>query len=399
MENRKPYGEFVAIIALLVSLTALAIDAMLPALSNMSDELGISHENDRQLIISFVFLGMAVGQFLFGPISDSLGRKSPVMVGLLLFTIGSIISAVSVNLEWMLVGRFIQGLGAAGPRTLSAAIVRDQFRGNAMARIMSLIMVVFILVPVLAPALGQGILLISHWRMIFWTFVGLSVTTSIWFWLRQPETLPPENRIPFSMAAIGTAGMEVVKHPVTRSYTLALSFVFAAFVGYLSTSQQILQELYGTGDLFAVYFSFLAFGIGCAAFVNSKLVMRFKITTLCRCALATLVVLSLLCLLFHVYRMPTLNEFMTYLIFCFFCFGILFGNLNAMAMEPMGHIAGMAAAVIGSVSTLISLFFGFFVGQAYDSTIIPLIISFALFPALALLAIHFTKAPDQSESH
>ncbi|NKB76195.1 MAG: MFS transporter [Gammaproteobacteria bacterium] len=348
MVKSKSYGEFVSIIALLVSLAALAIDTMLPALFEMADELGARRENDRQLIISLVFLGMACGQFLFGPISDSVGRKSPVMIGLLLFTIGSIISAIAISWEWMLMGRFVQGLGAAGPRTLASAIVRDQYSGNDMAKIMSLVMMVFIMVPVLAPALGQGILVVSNWRMIFWMFVGLSVIGSIWFWLRQPETLSKENRVPFSMAKIRSACWEVVSHRVTRGYTMALSLVFSGFVGYLSMSQQILQELYGTGDLFAFYFSLLALGIGGAAFANSKLVMHFKMALLCRYALSALVILSVCCLLFCLYRMPTLNELMFYLILCFFCFGILFGNLNAMAMEPMGHIAGMAAS-IGSV--------------------------------------------------
>ena len=388
--------EFVIIAALLVSLTALAIDTMLPALPQIAADLGVVESNDRQLVLSVLFLGMAIGQLLYGPISDVTGRRPMVMIGLALFIAGSLLVVVSTSFYAVLLGRFIQGLGAAGPRTLMVAIIRDRYVGNVMAKMTSLVMMVFITVPVLAPIIGQGILTIGSWRLIFWLFAALGLITSLWYWFRLPETLAPENRKTLSFHTMLGAFREVITNRFSASYTLCISLVFGAFIGYLSSSQQILQEQYQTGEYFAFYFSALALGIGFAAFVNSKLVMRFSLINLCRCALGFIVIAATGLWVLMAFRNPSLAELMGVFLPIFFCFGLLFGNLNAMAMQPMGHIAGMAAAVIGFISTGISLVLGYSIGQAYDGTLYPLILSFILCFGLALVILQWAGRTPQS---
>ena len=380
-------GEFVALTALMTSLVALSIDAMLPALPLISAELGVTDENDRQHVISMLFLGMAVGQILYGPVSDRIGRKVPVMVGLVLFILGSVLSAVATSFEWMLWGRFIQGLGAAGPRIVSVAIVRDQYEGNLMGKIMSLIMMVFILVPALAPGIGLGIMSLFNWRMIYWFFVLLALVASLWFWWRQPETLSEIRRVTYSAHSLVVACREVITNRFSGGYMLSAGLIFGAFIGYLNSAQQIFQELYGTGDWFALYFAVLALSIGFSSYVNSRLVTRLGMVFLTRHALIALTVLSVVFFVLCLWQTPALNVLMAYLILCFFCIGILFGNFNAMAMEPMGHIAGLASALIGSVTTLISLCLGYWVGALYDDSVLPLVTGFALLSGLSLVLV------------
>ena len=390
-------NEFILLMAVAMSMVALSIDAMLPALALMAFDLGVADENDRQLVITMVFLGLAAGQLIYGPVSDSVGRKAPMMVGLVLFAGGSLISVVAQNFTVMLFGRFLQGLGAAGPRTLSVAMIRDRSAGSEMARIMSLVMMVFILVPALAPGVGQLILLVAHWRMIFWLFVGLALFTLVWLGLRQPETLRRCDRSRLSWRGMYTAFVRAVGTRQTQVYTLAGGLVFGAFVGYLNSSQQILQERYALGDRFALYFAVLAFAIGFSSYFNSRLVGRFGLRFLCLCALTTMSGLSLGFLLYCWVQPPPLWGFMAYMLVCFFAIGILFSNFNALAMEPLGEIAGMAASLIGSVTTLLALGLGYVIGQLYNHSVIPLVGAFAVLSAGSLLLIVCTGGVAQRQ--
>ncbi|MEM7292063.1 MAG: MFS transporter, partial [Pseudomonadota bacterium] len=223
--------EFVALMALMTSYVALAIDIMLPALGVIGTDLGAARENDRQLILSVLFLGMALGQLVYGPISDSTGRKPVVLFGVLLFIAGCLISALAQNFTVMLIGRLMQGIGAAAPRNVIIAMIRDCYAGNAMAQIMSLIMAVFIFIPMIAPALGQGILWVTDWRAIFYAMLVLAVVTTLWFLIRQPETLLPEKRRPFAASQLIAALFEVFKTRSTMGFTISMSLVFGAFVG------------------------------------------------------------------------------------------------------------------------------------------------------------------------
>jgi DHA1 family bicyclomycin/chloramphenicol resistance-like MFS transporter len=350
-------------------------------------------DNDNQLIISLLFLGMAVGQMVYGPLSDSTGRKPAIYAGFGLFIIGCLLSLFATSFPVMLAGRVTQGLGAAGPRIVTVALVRDQYEGRAMARVMSFVMTVFILVPVIAPALGQGILIVAHWRAIFGLYLGLAVIASIWFALRQPETLAPVRRVPFSVPQLATAIREVFATRTALGYTVAAGLIFSAFLGYLNSAQQIFQVQYGLGRLFPLYFAVLALSLGSASFMNGRLVMRYGMRPLSMWALLTVGALSITfwVIAYALAGQPPLWALMIYFLMSFFCIGILFGNLNALAMEPLGHIAGVGAAVVGSLSILISLLLGTLIGQSYDGTILPLVGGFAILSVTSLATMWWTE--------
>ncbi|MDH3219263.1 MAG: multidrug effflux MFS transporter [Gammaproteobacteria bacterium] len=394
------FVEFVILIALIISMVALSIDAMLPALPVIAADLGVTRINDSQYVISVFFAGMALGQLFFGPLSDSIGRRPAIISGLVVFCAGCVLSLLATDFTQMLLGRFLQGLGASGPRIVSIALVRDRYRGREMARVMSFVMTVFILVPVFAPALGQGILLAADWRFIFATFLVMALLTGLWFWKRQPETLTHENRNAFSFAKLVIDIRVILRIRAALGYTLTMGFTFGAFLGYLSSSQQIFQVQYRLFELFPLYFGILACAIGFASLVNARLVMRFGMRRLSRLALLTISALSFLflvvVLLFEGH--PHLNLLMLYLLVVFFCFGILFGNLNAMAMEPLGHMAGLGSAVIGSISTLISVVFGVVVAGAYDNTVLPLVLGFAVLGLAGVLTMRWTETGAAPEN-
>lgn len=391
--NAPAFAEFVILIALIISLVALSIDAMLPALPAIAADLGVTRINDSQYVISVFFAGMAFGQLFFGPLSDSIGRRPAILAGLLLFAVGCVLSIVAVDFTQMLLGRLLQGLGASGPRIVSIALVRDQYKGREMARIMSFVMTVFILVPVFAPAVGQGILLVADWRFIFVMFLCLILIIGLWFWRRQPETLVRSKRIEFSFAQLIHDIRGILRIRAALGYTLTMGFIFGAFIGYLSSSQQIFQVQYQLNELFPVYFGILAAAIGCASLFNARLVMRFGMRRLSRIALISICLLSfpffLLALFFDGH--PQLYLLMLYLLIVFFSFGILFGNLNALAMEPLGQIAGLGSAVVGSISTLMSVVFGVIVADAYNNTVLPLVLGFAILSLAGLLVMRWTE--------
>lgn len=384
----KPMGrfEFIVLMAALMSMVALSIDAMLPALGIIGQDLNVANANDSQLIISSVFLGMAFGLIIYGPISDSFGRKKAIYLGVGIFLIGCLISIFAQDFEHMLIGRVLQGFGAAACRVVTIAMMRDKYDGKEMAKIMSLIMMVFIMVPALAPSVGQLILFVADWHGIFVVLFILALASVIWLHTRQDETLAVEKRAPFSLTNIKRGMIETIKHPESRTYTLGAGIMFGAFVGYLSSSQQILQVQYGTGELFSLYFGALALAIGFSSFANSKLVMKMSMQTLCIAALSVVFSTSIVFFIYAemVNENPGLLSFMLYMLSTFFCFGILFGNFNSLAVHPLGHIAGVATSVISTVQTLISVMVGSYIGQHYDGTIIPLILGFTICSGITL---------------
>jgi MFS transporter, DHA1 family, multidrug resistance protein len=386
-------GEFIARIALMISLVALSIDAMLPALPTIGADLGVDRANDVQLVISALFLGLAVAQMVYGPLSDSFGRKPAIYTGFAIFIAGCLLSILARGLEVMLLGRFLQGIGAAGPRIVTMALVRDQYAGRAMARIMSLAMAVFIMVPVLAPGIGQGILLVADWRAIFGLLLAVALIALTWFALRQPETLPPARRTPFSLRSVGAAVGETFRHRAAFGYTMMAGLIFGSFVGYLTSAPQIFLRQYQTGGRFALYFGLLAACIGAAMLVNARLVMVWGMHLLCRIALTTACAVSALFFLWAwaVAGHPPLWALMAYLAVTFFCNGMLFGNFNAMALEPLGHIAGVASAVVGSLTTFLSLALGTLIGRSFDGTVLPLVGGFAALGFAALLVMRWAE--------
>jgi len=394
------FVEFVIMIALMISMVALSIDAMLPALPAIAADLEVENLNQSQYVITVFFAGMALGQVLFGPLSDAVGRRAAIIAGLCVFAAGSLLSLFATDFSLMLLGRLLGGMGAAGPRIVSIALVRDRYRGREMARVMSFVMTVFILVPVFAPAVGQGILLFASWHYIFGLFVALALGVGGWFWLRQPETLAPQLRSRFSFSGLAIDTLGILRQRAALGYALTMGFVSGAFIGYLSSSQQIFQVQYGLGQLFPLYFGVLASVIGCASLLNARLVMRLGMRRLTRLALQAMCLLSaaFLLLAWAQEGHPHLYWLMLYLLPLFFCFGLLFGNLNSMAMEPLGHIAGLGSAVVGSLATFISAAFGSLVASAYDGTVLPLVLGFALLGAGGLSIMLWTESGLEAEA-
>jgi len=372
--------------ATLTALAALSIDMVLPALPSIGASLGVTRANDNQLIVSLFFLGFGLGQLFYGPLSDTAGRKPAAFAGLAIYSVGSVMALTSRSFPLMLAGRFLQGIGVAGPRTITLALVRDRFEGREMARVMSLITVVFILAPVVAPAIGQTVLALSGWRAVFGVYLAAGVLATIWFAVRQEETLPASRRMPFSIARMAVATREVLRNRRSIGYTLASGAVFGAFLGYLTSAQQILQQQYALGARFPLYFAVLAIAIGGASFANASLVLRYgmhALTTLSlrgMCAVAVLFTAIAAAAAGH----PPLWTLMTFLMLSFAGIGLLFGNLSALAMQPLGHIAGTGAAIVGATSMLLSLSLGTVIGQIYDGTVLPLVAGFAVLSASSI---------------
>ena len=366
----------------------MAIDSMLPALSTIGAELEAGGENQAQFVLSALFLGLGLGQMVYGPLSDRFGRKPAIQAGLALFALGCVISIFATSFSMMLFGRFLQGLGVAGPRIATVAMVRDRYVGARMAEVMSLIMTLFVLVPAVAPAIGQTILLLGSWRWIFGMLLAMALVCCLWLAIRQPETLAPEHRLPLSLKAITSGTIETCSNRIAAGYAIAAGLLFGAFLGYLNTAAQMFQGQYGLGTMFPVYFAALALAFGSASLLNSRLVMRLGMRSLTTTAIIGATAISSMFFLIAAAAggHPVLWGLMLYLLLVFFCVGLLFGNLNALAMEPLGHIAGIAASVIGTVTSLLSLVLGALVGLAYNGTVLPLVGSFAVLGGLSFMA-------------
>jgi len=392
--TKPSYVEFVVLVSMMMSLTALSTDMMLPSLAQIGLELGVQEANDRQLVVSLLFLGMAMGQLFFGPLSDKTGRKPAIYLGYGLFVLGALFSVFSINFPMMLVGRVLQGLGISAPRSVTLALVRDRYEGRAMARVMSFVMTIFVLVPMIAPSLGQIVLLFSGWRAIFVSLAVLALITMTWFAVRMPETLEDDKRAPFSLGRIMDATWETVRIRTALGYTLSAGLVSGAFLGYLNSAQQIFQEQYALGDRFPILFGVIAFSIGLASFLNSRLVMRFGMRFLVRWSLRAIFILAVFGfgIAASTKGHPPLWFLISFLMLSFFCVGILFGNQNSLTMEPLGHLAGIGAAIVGSLSTFISTPLGMVIGQSYNNTVLPLIIGLCILTLISIIVVEWAEA-------
>ena len=378
--------EFIAMMASLMSIVALSIDALLPAFSVIGEALNNDDPANLQLLISMIFLGMGSGQLVFGPLSDSFGRKSIVYFGFALFIIASIVCVFAPNLEWMIVGRIFQGIGLSAPRTISISIVRDAYKGDYMARIMSFVTVIFILVPVVAPALGKLILDFLGWQAIFYFISGFTLAVSLWFWKRQPETLKPEHRIPFNKMIFVKGAKELYKFKRTLVFTIISGLITGAFMVYLGASQHIFEVQYNMADAFPYIFASLAITIGISTFLNGTLVMRLGMERLALIALISFCLINLsYVFVYWGVPNPELPVLLTFMALIFFSLGFMFGNINAIAMEPIGHIAGIGAAIIGFISTLMAVPIAVFIGKFVTLTALPMFLGFAVCGMVALV--------------
>jgi len=398
--NGQPQGkpalgllEFVALMATMTSLVALSIDAMLPALIQIGDALNVEQAHDTHLIVTVFFVGMAIGQMFFGPFSDSRGRRLTILVGLCIFAVGTFVCMSANNLETMLMGRIIQAFGVSGPRIAAMAIIRDLYVGDAMARVMSFIMMVFILVPMLAPMIGQAVMRLFSWFHIFTLFLVVATLAGVWFFSRQGETLPRQRRRPFSFKQFYLSSKFILTHVTVMGYTLAMAGIFGSFLAYLSASQTIFQVYYGVGDMFPYIFAVLAFSIGLASYFNGTMVMKFGMRRLCRFALKGVngFAVVYMALLYAYDGLPPLMMTVSTMFVGFFFVGILFGNLNALAMQPLGEMAGLGAAIIGSLSSLFSVPIALFIDSFLIGNLYPIGIGFLVFFVFAYGAVRYAE--------
>ncbi len=385
MKSKIHFHEFALLMALLMSIVSFSIDAVLPALGEIGKVFTLQNSNQAQWVIISIFAGMTIGQLIAGPLSDAIGRKRILFTGIIIYFFGSLLCYITQSFEWFLVGRFIQGIGVSGPYVATISIVRDKYSGAQMARIMSLIMMVFIVAPAVAPSLGQLIIHFSGWRDIFVLYMVYALVVGTWVALRLEETLVPENRLPMRVQAFKEGFKEVVSNKTTMSYLLCAGFCFGGFIGYLGTSQQIFMQQFGqTGQEFSIYFAILAGVMGFASFTNSKIVMKFGMRPICMYGFLGLCVISSVFLIIQLSGVSiSFWMFMLYACILFLLFGTLFGNLNAIAMEPMGHVAGMASAIIGASSSILSLILASIIGQLYNGTLVPMTCGFVILCGLA----------------
>ena len=394
MSPTKPLGqmEFTVLMASLSALVALAIDAMLPALKTIGDDLGAAG-NDVQMIVTFVFIGSAMGQLVSGTLSDVIGRRPAIIAFIGVFTGGTLLCIVSTDFDTMLAGRILQGFGAAGPQVVSMAMIRDTHSGDRMARISSFVMSIFIMVPIIAPLMGQGVLLFFGWRAIFTAFLIYAALILIWFYFRQRETLPSERRDPFSWPALARNLAIVITTRALIVHALVYALLLSVLIAYLSSALQIFQEGYGVGEAFPIYFAALAAGIGLASILNGNLVMRFGMRRLAMLAVGMITLTSTIFLIiaYSYDGLPPFWMMMAYFAIVLACFGGAVGNIPALALEPLGDRAGMGSTLFGGLGTLIAVPIGGFVGASFDGTLLPIVLGFAVLPGIALVVLWLGK--------
>ena len=383
--------EFVALMAALMALTALSVDVMLPALPQIGNSLGVANGNDRQLVVSIYLGGFAMGQFIFGPFSDRFGRKPPLLSGLALYICGTLLAASSSSFAGLLAARVLQGMGAASPRVISLAIVRDRFEGREMSRVMSFVTMVFIVVPILAPGVGEGILQVSGWRSIFVFLLAVALGSALWVTLRLPETRRAEDRLPLSAGAIWHAVKLVTVTRQTIGYVIAMGFVFGLLISYVMSSEQIFVEVYGLGAQFPIAFGSIAAFMIAASLLNAWAVRKMGMRGIShRALLGALAACAVMALLGYPEK-PPLLVFCAFMAAVFFCFGVMMPNFNALAMEPMAHVAGTASSVAGFYSTAAGAILGTLIGRSFEGGVRPLCIGITLLFIATLGAVLVTE--------
>ncbi len=373
--------QFIALVAAIMAMGALGIDLILPVFDEIRAHFGLAADaTDVAQIVTVYFLGMATGQIFYGPFADRFGRKPVLYVGMTIYMLGAIGSALAPTLSIMLISRFVWGLGAAGPRVVAVAVVRDVYEGKAMARAMSFIMAVFILIPIVAPSMGAAIAALGSWQLVFWFAVAYTIVVGLWA-TRLPETLAAENRRELRLRPMLDAGREVITNRQTIGYTLAMAFLFGAFSSYLASSELIVGEIYGYPGAFPFIFGALAAGMGIAMLTNTKLVGRLGVRGTVRRAIAgyTTLAMGLLALTLLTDGTPPFLLAMIGLSAVLIMHATMIPNLNTLAIEPLGHIAGMASAIIGTISLAGGALLGSLVDRAMNDTITPLVVAFVVY--------------------
>lgn len=376
--------EFIALLAALMSLNALAIDIMLPALPYMGEALGISHENERQFVVGAYMLGFGLAQLAFGPISDRFGRRAPLLAGIGIYIVCALAAVFAPDFTTLLVLRCLQGIGAASTRVITTSVVRDRYSGRDMAEIMSLTFMVFMAIPIIAPSIGQVLLLSGPWSHIFYFMAGLATLFGLWAWFRLPETLPPERRRPLSFSSVVGGFGAVFGNRVAMCYGVAGTLLFGGMFGFISSSQQIFVDIYGLGAAFPIAFAAMAGLMAVSAFLNSRMVQRYGMRRLSHLAILVYISVSLIWLGFSLAGFLPFWLFFLLLVIIQFFFGWAASNMNALSMEPLGAVAGTAAAVFGFTQTVGGVIIGTIIGQQFNGTVIPLAAGYFILGSLTL---------------
>lgn len=385
------FPEFVCMIALMMALNALAIDSMLPALPDIGNALGVVNENSRQWVVTAYLLGFGGAQIIYGPLADRFGRKPILLFGVGVYVLFSLVAVFAPTFETLILARVGQGLGSAATRVLAVSIVRDRYEGRTMARVMSLSFLVFLGVPIIAPSLGQLILLVAEWREIFGVLAFAGIALMVWTTLRLPETLHPSDRLPIQPSRILSAFKQVLTSRVGMGYTLAMTAITGALFGFINSSQQIFFDVFEAPGLFTTVFALIAGGIAIASVLNAKLVERLGSRLIGHSALLGFIGFGALHTVVVLSGHETIWTFALLQAGTMFCFGLLAGNFGSMAMEPMGHIAGTASSVQGFISTLIGSLAGFAIGQQFNGSAAPMVIGVTTMGLLALCAVLFAE--------
>ncbi len=394
-DSRSPYAsvgigkrEFIALMALLMALNALAIDILLPALQQIGTALAVADANSRQLTLTAYVAMFGISQIIFGPVSDAFGRKWVLLSGMVVYIAGALIGALASDFAMLLLMRAVQGFGAGALRTVTVAIVRDLFKGRGMASIMSLVMMVFMIIPVIAPALGQAMEAVAGWRSILLFMAMAGFLTAVWVFVRLSETLPPAKRRPLQARETLIAFKMVLVNRMALGYALAFALTIGTLFGFLNSAQQIYWEVFGLQDLFPLAFAGSSIVMAAASFLNARLVSRFGMRLLSHAAAVAFVATNLVFVLVAAFWQAEIPFWVFYVLVttALTLFAFQGPNYNALAMEPMGHIAGTAAAVIGSLQTVIGAIFGAAIGLMYDGTVTPMAGGFLLLSAASLAA-------------
>lgn len=389
--NKLSTGEFVIIIALNFSLIAFSIDAILPALPDIASELIPSSPNKTQFIISSFLVGMGIATLFAGPLSDSFGRKKIICIGGTIFLFGTIIAGTANNLEVVLIGRFIQGLGVAGPRVAALAIVRDLYAGRKMAQIMSISMIFFTFVPAVAPMIGALILINFGWRSIFTGFIIFLIIAVGWLLLRQPETLVKNDRVSFAFSRIYKSLIDCFTNKIFVISTILQTLTFSILFASISTIQQVFDISYDKASSFPYWFGLIALISGSGSFINSYLVVKMGMRRLISVGFVIGTGASLCLILFNLFYLIPFSLYFVWQLCVFFMIGLIIGNLNALAMQPMGHIAGLAASIIGSASTIFGVLIAIPIGLSFKNSPDPLIIGTLCLSSLSFLILKLLK--------
>lgn len=380
-------SEFIALMAFLMALNALAIDIMLPGLQEIGAALNVENENHRQYVVSAYLIGFGFAQLFYGPIADRFGRRIPMIVGLAIYVVSSLAVVFVPSFESLLILRFIQGIGSAATRVITVSIVRDVFGGRQMAEVMSLIMMVFMVIPVVAPGTGQVIMMFGDWHWIFVFMAVIAVIVGVWMYVRLPETLAPADVRPFTVKVIYDGFRIVLTDRVALCYTIASTFIFGALFGFINSAQQIYVGIYELGVWFPVAFAAVALFMALSSFVNAKLVGRFGMRKLSHGSLLGFIAINLIWLVVQVLGPQPMPFFLfiTFFSLAMFQFGWIGSNFNSLAMEPLGHVAGTASSVLGFMGTIGGSIIGAAIGQAFDGTALPMVTGFFVVSVIGLI--------------